>query len=154
MADVVAPSGSSARREPQQVKRRDDLFIALTALIAALCALPLAPSNWHSPEVSATLAVAAIAMLAGQRWAIAVVVIAELLLLPTVWPRALGDADQIVRMAALGSVVTVIPGVLAMRRGAAALVLLTGRQRTGRNYRRFQVAMFAFTVFAVLLPLL
>ena len=61
---------------------------ALTGLAAAMFALPLAQSSWHGPEVASTLAVSAVALLAGQRWAIAVIVIAELFLLPTIWPRA------------------------------------------------------------------
>ena len=90
MADVVAQTHpATARRETARLRRRQgDLWIAISALAAALLALPLAQSSWHGPEVSSVLAIAATAMFAGQRWAIAVIVIAELLLVPTVWPRA------------------------------------------------------------------
>jgi len=149
MAAAVPP-----RAHRDDVHRRD-LWVGLTALTAALFALPLAPSSWHGPEVSATLAIAATAMLAGQRWAIAVVVLSELLLLPTVWPRAfLSDGESIARMAALGSVIAMVPGVLAMRRGARAIVHLTGWQRNRRNTRRLQVAMAMLGLFVGLLPVL
>ena len=123
-----------ARRETALLRRRrDDRWIAISALAAALLALPLAQSSWHGPEVSSVLAIAAIAMFAGQRWAIAVIVIAELLLLPTVWPRAFLASRYVHAVAAFGSVLAIIPGVLAMRRAAAALVLVTGWRRRARR---------------------
>lgn len=119
-----------------------------------MLALPLAQTSWHGPEVAATLAVAATAMLAGQRWSIAVIVIAELLLVPTIWPRAfLPDAELVVRLAALGSLFALVPGVLAMRRAAAALVLVTGRPRTRETCRRFHIALMLIAVIATCLPL-
>ncbi len=119
-----------------------------------MVALPLSAGSWHGPEVAAVLAVAATALLAGQRWAIAVIVLAELLLLPTMWPRAfLANADLGVRIAALASLVAVVPGVLSMRRAAAALVLVTGRPRTQRTCRRFHVALAAVGVLGLVLPL-
>lgn len=130
------------------------MWIATTGLIAAMLALPLATSSWHGPEVAAVLAVAATALLAGQRWAIAVIVTAELLLLPTIWPRAfLPGSDLIVRVAALGSLIAVVPGVIAMRRAAAALVLVTGRRRTRATCRRFHAGLVLAGVIATLLPL-
>jgi hypothetical protein len=131
------------------------VWIATTALIAAMLALPLAPSSWHGPEVAAVLAVSATALLAGQRWAIAVIVLAQLLLLPTVWPRAfLSGSDLAVRLAALGSLIAVVPGVIAMRRAAAALVLVTGRRRTQTTCRRFHAALVLAGVVAASLPLI
>ncbi len=148
--DTLNPS--AARRDEID---RPDLWVGLTALAAALFALPLAPSSWHGPEVAATLAIAATAMLAGQRWAIAVVVVAELLLLPTVWPRAfLADGESVARIAAMGSVIAIVPGVFAMRRGARAIVHLTGWQRSRRNTRRLQVALAMLGLFVGLLPIL
>jgi hypothetical protein len=136
-------------------RRRDDLWIATTALFAAMCALPLAQTSWHGSEVASTLAVAAVAMLAGQRWAIAVLVLCELLLVPTAWPRAfLPDADLAVRLAAFGSLVAIVPGVLAIRRAAAALVVVTGWRRTKRTCRHFSIALVAIGLLAASAPLL
>lgn len=121
-----------------------------------MLALPLAQSSWHGPEVASTLAVASVALLAGQRWAIAVIVIAELLLLPTIWPRAFlgGIALWPGRVAALGSLVMIVPGLLHARRAAAALVLISGYRRTRRTCRRFQYAFVALGLLAAILPLL
>jgi hypothetical protein len=137
-------------------RRRDDLAIGLSGLAAAMAALPLAPSSWHGPEVASTLAVAAVAMLAGQRWAIAVVVLAELMLLPTIWPRAFlgGVAFWPGRIAALTSLVMIVPGLLNARRAAAAFVLITGWRRTRETCRRFQYAFVLLGLVTALLPLL
>ena len=69
-------------------------------------------------------------MLAGQRWAVAIVVLAELLLLPTIWTRAFLPAQGLaIHLAALGAMIAIVPGVLAMRRAAAALSV--GRAGSG-----------------------
>lgn len=158
MADAVEAVSLPDRRWREAARlrrRRSDVWIAATALLAAMLALPLAPTSWHGPEVAAVLAVAATALLAGQRWAIAVIVLAELLLLPTVWPRAFLPASELtVRLAALGALIGVVPGVLAMRRAAAALVLVTGRRRTRVMCRRFHVALVLAGAIATSLPLI
>lgn len=101
------------------------------------------------------LAVAATALLAGQRWAIAVIVVAELFLVPTLWPRAFfADGTLATRLAALGSLITIVPGILATRRAAAALVLVTGRRRTREVCRRVHAALVAGALLAVALPLI
>jgi hypothetical protein len=155
MAEASAVSPPRPRRETARLRRRrDDLWIAISALAAALLALPLAQSSWHGPEVSSVLAIAATAMFAGQRWAIAVIVIAELLLVPTVWPRAfLGEADAFTRVAAFGSLVALVPGVLAMRRAAAALVLVTGWRRTSEVCRRCHIVLVVLGFILSLLPI-
>ena len=157
MADAVRSVDRLQRREQARSKRRrDDLWLGLTALSAAMAALPLAQSSWHGPEVASTLAVSAVALLAGQRWAIALVLVAELLLLPTIWPRAFlgGVALWPGRIAALTSLVMIVPGLLSARRAAAAMVLLTGWQRTQQTCRRFQYAFVALGVLTALLPIL
>src|SRR5438128_9496047 len=98
-----------------------DGWLALTGLIGAGLALPLAQSAWHGPEVAAILAVSAIALLAGQRWAIAVIVLAELFLLPTVWPRALFGSGLVPRLIAFATLLAIIPGVFALPRATAVL---------------------------------
>ena len=136
--------------------RRDDLLIGVSALVASMLALPLAPSSWNGPEVAATLAVAATCLLAGQRWAIALVAFAELLLAPTLavaafhgglalWPGAI---------CALVGLLATVPGLLAMRRAAAALVLITGVQRTNKMCRRVHATIVMVAVIAIVLPLL
>jgi hypothetical protein len=137
-------------------RRRGDVWIGATALVAALVALPLAPSSWHGPEMSAGLAVAATALLAGQRWAIAAVVMAQVLVAPTLAARAfLGGLELWPgRIAALTALVLIVPGLLATRRAAAALVLVTGTRRTRDTCRRFQLALIGLGAIAAIVPLL
>jgi len=129
-------------------------WLALSGLVGAGLALPLAPSAWHGPEVAAVLAVAAIALLAGQRWAVAVIVLAELCLLPTVWPRAVLGTGWISRLIALATLTAIVPGLLAMPRAAVALAAMAGRGRTERICRCTHIGLLAIGVFAVLAPLL
>jgi hypothetical protein len=159
MADAVEASplpDHRRRRETARLRRRrSDVWLGTTALLAAMLALPLAPSSWHGPEVAAVLAISATALLAGQRWAISVIVIAQLLLLPTVWPRAFLPANELAaRLAALGSLIAVVPGVIAMRRAAAVLVLVTGWRRTRTTCRRFHAALVLAGLIATSLPLI
>jgi len=102
------------------------------------------------------LAVAATAMLAGQRWAIAIVVLAELLLVPTLAVRGFFPGLDLWpgRIAALAAMMTSVPGLLSMRRAAAALVLVTGRRRTRETCRRFHTALIAVGALAVIAPLI
>ena len=156
MADAV---GSATRIERHEVartrRRRDDRWIGVTALVGAMLALPLAQSSWHGPEVASVLAVSATALLAGQRWAIAVVAFAELLLAPPVASRAfLGGLELWPgRIAALGALIAIVPGLLASRRAAAALVIVTGRRRTRAVCRRFHLGLVAIGVLASMIPL-
>jgi hypothetical protein len=154
VVESVAPR--YRRHETARVKlRRSDLWVALSALTAALLALPLAPSSWHGPEAASVLAVSATALLAGQRWAVALVVMAELLLIPTVLPRAfLIDTALPTELMALGSLIAIVPGLLSLRRAAAALVLVTGRPRTQQTCRRFHAALLLGGLVACALPLL
>lgn len=147
-------AGVSQKQFARLRRHRSDVWIGVTALIGAMLALPLAPSSWQGPEVASVLAIAATAMLAGQRWAIAVVVIAQLLLLPTVWPAAFLSDDTFARVAAFGSLVALVPGLLAMRRAAAALVLVSGWRRTNTTCRRFHVGMVLIGLIATFLPFL
>jgi hypothetical protein len=157
MADAAHAAIRIARHARARTRRRrEELWIGASALVAALVALPLAPSSWHGPEVAAVLAVSATALLAGERWAIALVVRAELVFSPTLAARAFlgGLALWPGRIAALAALILIVPGLLAMRRAAAALVLLTGRRRTSATCRRFHVALVAVGVVAAVIPLL
>jgi hypothetical protein len=153
--EVVAPPvPRAARRATLRLRRhRNDVWLAASAIIAAMLALPLAQSTWHGPEVAAVLAVSATALFAGQRWAIALIVIAELFLLPTVWPRAFLEGDLGARCVALVTLAAIVPGVLAMRRAAAVLVVLSGQRRTRQMCRRVHFALVAICVVAAALPL-
>jgi len=162
MADAVdvatpgVPGTPLARRATARLRRRrDDVWIAATALVAAMLALPLGRNSWNGPEVAAVLAVSATALLAHQRWAIALVVLAELLLVPTVVPRAFAaPSDLTVGLTGLIATAAIVPGLLAMRRAAAALVLISGWERTRRTCRRFHAGLIAAGVLAATIPIL
>ena len=151
-----------APRPPAQLRRltarlrrhRNDAWLATSGMFCARLALTLAQSSWHGPAVAAVLAVSATALFAGQRWAIALVVIAELFLIPTVWPRAFLGGDLVSRIVALVTLVSIVPGVLAMRRAAAVLVVMTGQRRTHVMCRRVHAGLIAISVMAVIVPLL
>ena len=157
MADAVLSAARSRRHAvARSRRRREDVWIGSTALAAALAALPLAPSSWHGPEVASVLAVSATALLAGQRWAIALVVMAQLLVAPTLAERAFfGSLDLWPgRIAALTALILIVPGLLAMRRAAAALVLVTGARRTRDTCRRFHLVLVATGAIAAVVPLI
>jgi len=165
MADAIDPGPredalaaplprDQARATSWRRRHRKDAWLAWTGLIGGLLALPLAQSSWHGPEVAAVLTVSATALFAGQRWAIALIVIAELFLLPTVWPRAFFGGELASRTVALVTLAAIVPGVLAMRRAAAVLVLMAGRRRTQQMCRRVHIALVAIGVIAVIVPLL
>ena len=143
------------RRRVEQRKRyrRQEVFIALTALVAALIALPFAPSA-HSPEVSSVLAVSAVALLAGHRWAVALVVVAELLLLPGLWPRLLVQPPDVpARIAIIAACLSIVPGVLALRRASATLVSIAGVKRTRRSCRAATAVLALCLIVGAVLPM-
>jgi hypothetical protein len=143
----------AARQDAARARfRRQEIWIAVTGLVAALLALPLAPAS-HSPEVASVLAVSAVALLAGHRWAIALVVISELLLLPGLWPRLLVQPPDIAaRVAIAASCLSAIPGILAFRRAGAELVAIAGLRRTQRSSRVASYALALFFLVGALLP--
>jgi hypothetical protein len=148
---VIAPRPAAAAL--RAYRNHNDAWLAVTGLVGGLLALPLAQNTWHGPEVAAVLAVSATALFARQRWAIALIVIADLFLLPTVWPRAFLGGDLASRCVALVTLAAIVPGVLAMRRAAAVLVVMTGRRRTPKMCRRVHGVLVALCVLAALVPL-
>ena len=151
----LSPPSAQVRRLTARLRRhRSDAWLATSAMFGALLALPLAQSSWHGPEVAAVLAVSATALFAGQRWSIALIVIAELFLIPTVWPRAFLAGDLPSRIVALVTLVAMLPGILAMRRAAAVLVVMTCERRTQLRCRRVHAGLIAICVMAVIVPLL
>lgn len=147
---------SIARQRAHEKRRRGDLWVACTTLIGALLALPLAQSSWHGSEVAAVLAVSATAMLAGQRWAICLIAIAEIMLAPTLAMKAFSGGLELWpgRIIAIIALAATIPGLLRLRHAAAALVLMSGRQRTADACRQAYMALVALGMVALLLPVL
>jgi len=133
--------------------RRQEIWVGLTGLLAALLSLPLSPSS-QSPEVASVLVVSAVALLAGHRWAIALVVIAELLLLPGLWPRLLVQPPDVpARIAIVAACLSVVPGILALRRASAMLIVITGIRRTQGSCRATSMVLAVCLVAGALLPI-
>lgn len=126
----------------------------MTGLAAALAALPL-PTNAHSPELAATLAIGSVALLAGHRWGLAVMVVAEIFLIGAVWPLAvLARPPSVLAQIAVGvSVIGAVPGLRALGRAAAELVELIGARRTRRATRVAHVALAMVAAVVWMLPL-
>lgn len=126
-----------------------------TGLAAALAALPL-PTHAHSPELAATLAIGAIALIAGHRWGLAVLVVAEIFLIGAVWPLAfLAHPPSVAAQIAVTiSLAGAIPGLRSLGRAAAEMVELVGARRTRRATRLARAALVALAGFAWLVPLL
>lgn len=147
-----------ARAEAREVRRRStrsrlrrvDQRIGAASLASAALAMPLVAS----PEGASVLAVAAIALLAGQRWAIGLVIVAELVLLSALLPFAMTKPSALATAAAVLSIAAALPCLAATRRGAAALVLLCGLRRTPATCRAIHFALLALAVFAGCSPLL
>jgi hypothetical protein len=120
--------------------------VAGLGLCAALLAFAL-PLSGHDaqmvPEIASVLAVGAIALLAGHRWAVAIVVVADVLLFGAVWPLAVwarppsAYAQVIASLALVGA----LPGLALLRRSLRPTVdLLVG----GGRSKRFRAATAGF----------
>lgn len=122
-------------------------FTGWASLFAALLALPLSQTSWQSPEIAAVLAVAAVAVLAGHRWALAIIALAELCLLPSMLPRLGPSSADEVRLAAGGCALAMAPGLLGVRHAFGAFTDIV-------HWRRSAVAVVAVLLIAALaLPL-
>lgn len=106
----------------------------MLGLLAALAVLPL-PTVGVTPEVASTLAVGAVALLAGQRWGLAVVVLADIAQIGALWPRAfLHDPPS--TMAQIGVAIGLagaLPGLISLGRAVPELAELVLGQPTPRG---------------------
>lgn len=112
-------------------RRRADLIVGGAAALSAALALPFTTS----PEAAAVLAVAATALLAGQRWALGVVVVAELALLRSQLALTLAPPAEANLPALWLGALAAAPVLGSTRRGAAALALLVRGRRTRATCR-------------------
>lgn len=127
----------------------------MTGLAAALAVLPL-PAHANSPEIAAALAIGALATLAGFRWGVGIVVLAEIFLVAAVWPLAIlarppsVPAQIAVAIACVGAG----PGLWRLRGGARDVVALAniaserGRRLVGRGLVVTATAILAWPAFA------
>jgi hypothetical protein len=132
-----------------------DLAIGLLGLLAALAVLPL-PTVGVTPEVAATLAVGAVALLAGQRWGLAVVVLADIAQIGALWPRAfLHDPPS--TMAQIGVAIGLagaLPGLISLGRAVPELAELVLGHSSPRGQAMTRAAMLFGSGLCLSAPLL
>lgn len=141
--DAVAAGRWARRLSARARQRRRALIVGLSGTAAAGLALPFTTA---SPEAASILAVAAMAMLAGQRWALGVIIVAELALVRALLPIALQPPLDHGAVLSWVSLAAMVPGILAMRRGAAALALLAMRRRTSAACRLIHAALLVLAL--------
>jgi hypothetical protein len=148
-----------ARRTPDaaaaSAQRGRDIRIAIAGLAAALASLPL-PAHASSPEAAAALAVGAIALATGHRWGLAIVVLAEVLLVAALWPAAFLHQPPSVpaQIAVAIAFAGALPGFLAIGRAAPSLLELVGVRGSARTHRVTRGAMMVAAVAVLLAPAL
>ncbi len=130
---------------------RVNQWVAMSSLGAAFCAMPLA-RTMHGPEAAATLAVAGIALMAGQRWALGLVAVAQLLLLSALTSLLSATSDTASLVFTIASMVLLLPGLWSLRRAAATLVVLIQQRRTRVSCRRMYALLRISAAAAVVLP--
>lgn len=127
----------------------------MLGLLAALAVLPL-PTVGVTPEVAATLAVGAIALLAGHRWGLAVVVLADIAQIGALWPRAfLHDPPS--TMAQLGVAIGIagaLPGLILLGRAAPELAELVLGHSSPRGQTLVRGAVWSGAILILAGPLL
>ncbi|MCB0695330.1 MAG: hypothetical protein KDC19_13910 [Saprospiraceae bacterium] len=87
-APGAPPAGSSRSLMIPATSPRLELAIGMLGLVAALAVLPL-PTVAGTPEAASVLAVGAIALLAGHRWGLALVVLATWAIVPVTLIRTI-----------------------------------------------------------------
>jgi hypothetical protein len=113
---------------------RAESVLGVLGLVAALAALPL-PTVAATPEIASVLAIAAVAVLAGHRWGVAILVLADVALVGALWPRAFLQ-DPPSTLAQLGvalGLAGALPGAVMLRRMTPALALLVLGEESARG---------------------
>jgi len=127
--------------------------VTISALVAALVALPLPPVS-HAPEIAATLAVGAIAAMVGLRWGVAVLALTDAFLVAALWPIvAHGGGGLAVQVPAALACAAAAPGLFWIGRAAPHALELLGVRRSPRAHRQARAVMTLGAVVLVALPL-
>ena len=122
----------SARTEP---RTGGDGWIGLLGLVAALAVFPL-PTVKSTPEIASILAVTSVALLAGQRWALPLVVLADIALIGALWPRAFHEpTSQLAQAGVLLGLLGALPGLWELRRAGRPLAELVFGEASHRTHR-------------------
>ena len=98
-----------------QTPDRETWFYAGAGMIAAIAAMVL-PDTGHSSEIASVIAVGALALLAGHRWGLLIITIAEALLVGEVWPVLFFPTHQsaITVLVATITALSIVPGLVIL----------------------------------------
>jgi hypothetical protein len=103
-------------------------------------------------RVNQWVAVAAMALIAGQRWALGLVAVAQLLLLSALTSLLSTSSDTASLVFTIASMVLLLPGLWSLRRAAATLVVLIQQRRTQVRCRRMYALLRISAAAALVLP--
>ena len=126
--------------------------VTISALVAALVALPLPPVS-HAPEIAATLAVGAIVAMVGLRWGVAILALTDALLIAALWPLVAHGGGLDVQLPPAAACAAAAPGVFWIGRAAPHALELLGVRRSPRAHRQARAVMTLGAVILVALPL-
>lgn len=123
----------------------------MSAAVTVALALPFATVR---ADAVAVLALAAVALLAGQRWALGIAVVASLMVVRSLLPLAIHQPLGAGGLIAALAVLATLPALFELRRAAAALALLARAPRTRARCRLITFALGAFALFCGCQPFL
>lgn len=128
-------------------------WVALSALVGALAAISLPGAASQTAGMAVILAVGAIALLAGHRWSLMIVVAAQVLILGKVWPIALHGSGM-VEGAAIVASLCALPSLVLLRKTVPTILeLLVGKRAAPVNTTAYRACSVLVGVW-LLLPVL
>jgi hypothetical protein len=111
--------------------------------------MAIPPSAGHATEIAAVLAVGALALLAGHRWGLLLVAIADVMLIGTVWPLLAFRVLEVGRpvIAAQIALIGALPGLLlTIRTLPTTFDLIAGPQPAQRRTTGLRLCVGAMVV--------
>lgn len=128
------------------------VWVGLTALVGSVAAIALPGAASQVTGIAVILSVAALAMLAGHRWSLIIIVAAQIMMLGEVWPIAFHPSSTWVGAAAMIATLSALPGLVLLRKTVPTTVELFAGERSGRvNTAAYRVCSVAAGVW-VLVP--
>ncbi len=129
--------------------------MAVLGLASALAAIAL-PSSTQTSEIAAVLLVGSLASLAGHGWGLAIVVLAELVLLGRLMPLIVyhWPPTPAVRWAATLALAGAAPSVLLIRHALADAVVLCVGTRSGLAHSLGIASGAALAAWLMIMPLM
>ncbi len=98
--------------------RNPAIWVAGTGLLGAIAVMLLPGELGQSPEIAAVLAVGALALMAGHKWALLIVALADAMLVGRVWPVIAFPDNQssLAVVIAMVALLAAVPGMVQLGR--------------------------------------